>query len=91
MMNLYSKHRVTLFLTAFYFLFFFKNPLRRCVTFCTFLAIFRLLKTFLSYQQVINNETFSTQLLKLFSANEQIFERNAEAHKKCINPLVKKR
>ena len=68
-----------------------QNLLRRFVTFGEILAIFRLLKTFLSYQQVINNETFSTQLLKLFSANEQIFERNAEAHKKCITHLGKKR
>ena len=44
----------------------FKFPLRRFVTFCTFLSIFRLLKTFLSYQQVINNSRFSTQFFETF-------------------------
>ena len=74
MMNLYSKHRVTLFFfDSFLFSFFFKNPLRRCVTFCTFLAIFRLLKTFLSYQQVINNSHFTTQFFENLSADRPIF------------------
>ena len=46
---------------SFLSLLFLQNPLRRFVTFFIFLVIFRLLKTFLSYQQVINNAGLSTQ------------------------------
>ena len=44
-----------LFHHPFYRFYPFKILLRRFVTFSKILAIFRLLKTFLSYQQVINN------------------------------------
>ncbi|MBR5591163.1 MAG: hypothetical protein IKW38_01345, partial [Kiritimatiellae bacterium] len=47
---------------------FLQNSLRRFVTFSKILAIFRLLKTFLSYQQVINNSPFSTQFFENLSA-----------------------
>ena len=50
-----------------------QNPLRRFATFSKNLAIFRLLKTFLSYQQVINNSPFSTQFFEKLSADRPIF------------------
>ena len=50
----------------------FKFPLRRFVTFSKISSIFRLLKTFLSYQQVINNAGFSTQVFEKFSENRSI-------------------
>ena len=50
-----------------------QNPLRRFLTFSTFLSIFRLLKTFLSYQQVINNSRFSTQFFENPSVDWPIF------------------
>ena len=47
--------------------FFTKKLLREKSTFLNFLTIFRLLKTFFSYQQVINNASFSTQFFESFS------------------------
>ena len=61
-----------------------KNPLRRFVTFSKILAIFRLLKTFLSYQQVINNSHFSTQFFENLSADRPIFGTFAQLYKNCI-------
>ena len=50
-------------------LFSLQNLLRRFVTFSEILSIFCLLKTFLSYQQVINNSHFSTQFFENLSAD----------------------
>ena len=47
--------------------------MREKFTFSKILAIFRLLKTFLSYQQVINNAPFSTQVFENFSADQRFF------------------
>ena len=49
------------------------KSLRRFVTFGEILAIFRLLKTFLSYQQVLNNAPFSTQFFEKSSVDRRIF------------------
>ncbi len=51
---------------------FLKKFVREKFTFGEILAIFRLLKTFLSYQQVINNAGFSTQVFEKFSENRSI-------------------
>jgi len=57
---------------------------REKFTFSIFLSIFRLLKTFLSYQQVINNSPFSTQFFENLSADQRIFGTFAQLYKNCI-------
>jgi hypothetical protein len=54
------------------------------------LAKFRLLKTFLSYQQVINNSHFSTQFFENLSADWRIFGTFAQLCKKLHNSLRNK-
>ena len=49
------------------------NPMRRFVTFSKKISIFRLLKTFLSYQQVINNAFFLTRFWGKSSVKRRIF------------------
>ena len=58
----------------------FKIPIRRFVTFLKKLSIFCLLKTFLSYQQVINNAPFSTQVFENFSADRRFFGTFAQPY-----------
>ena len=70
--SLFKASYDLIFFDCFLFSFFFKNPLRRFVTFLKNLSIFRLLKTFLSYQQVINNSPFSTQFFENLSENRSI-------------------
>ena len=65
---------------------FLQNPLRRFATFSKNLAIFRLLKTFLSYQQVINNSPFSTQFFENLSADRPVFGTFAQLCQNCITP-----
>ena len=68
-----------------------QNPVREKFTFLKILAIFRLLETFLSYQQVINNEPFSTQFLKLFRRISGFLNEKLEPAQKCITLLERKR
>ena len=71
--SLFKASYDLIFFDCFLFSFFFKNPLRRFVTFLKNLSIFRLLKTFLSYQQVINNTRFLTQFWENFLVKRWVF------------------
>ena len=51
---------------------FLKKPCAKSSLFGKFWRFFRLLKTFLSYQQVINNAGFSTQVFEKISDNRSI-------------------
>ncbi len=67
--------------------FFLQNPLRRFVTFSIFSSIFCLLKTFFSYQQVINNSHFSTQFFGKKIGEGVVFEVKRRGGVKLHNSL----